>query len=107
MSCSLVFNDQPPGQAPVAQISNYDPDGPTVDATGSIGTKVRAKVVRDGIVLETTPGEANTGTNQIAVATSLANGDMLCVQATFNDFFYSDEDCLTIPTPEYGFVPVS
>lgn len=108
MSCSLVFADQATIPPPVAHIVNYDDTaGTTVDATGSIGTKVRAVVIRDGVIIETTPGEANTGSNQIAIQTSLQNGDQLCVEATFNDFFYSDKDCLIIPTPEFGFVPVS
>lgn len=108
MSCSLVFKNVPTVPPPVANIVNYDDSaGTTVDGTGSVGTKVRVQIVRDGVIVETTPGETNTGTNQISVNTALQNGDQLCVQATFNDFFYYDSDCIKIPTPMFGFVPVS
>lgn len=106
MSCSLVFRNQPSGPLPEAQIINYDDNSSTADATGSTGVQVRVTVTRNGIIIETTAGEPNTGDNQISINTDVQNGDRICVQATNNDFFYYDQNCLTIPTPEFGFVPV-
>lgn len=106
MSCSRIFGDTD-GQFPLAVIVNFDNDLLQIDATASIGDQVRAVIRRALVDIEITPGETNTGTNQIDYSSILENGDVLCVQATYNGFASYDEDCKTIPTPDFGFVPIT
>jgi len=104
-SCSRVFGSS--GPLPFAQNEGYDGDGLTVDSTGSIGDDVRVVITRDGIVIETTAGEPNTGTNQIEYTVELENGDIICVQASYDNFATYATECRTIPTPGFGFVPIT
>ncbi|NRB54052.1 MAG: hypothetical protein HRU41_40765 [Saprospiraceae bacterium] len=106
-SCSLVFANQFIGPVPVAVILSYNEATKEADSTGSAGDEVRLRIVRSGVIQETTPGEANTGTNQISYTTMLQNGDQLCLQASYSGFSSFDQDCGTIPTPEFGFVPIT
>lgn len=107
VSCSLIFANQSTDPQPVAVIANYDEILQQINATGSIGDTVRGRVIRGGIIQETTAGEVNTGSNQIDYVTVLQNGDRLCVQATYSAFASYDEACGDIPTPEFGFIPIS
>lgn len=107
LSCSPVLKGPSEGLPVLAIINNIDYDTDTVDATGSLGTQVRVVVKRSGAVVETTPGELNNGDNQISITGPLQNGDVVCVQASNNGFATYDEDCHTIPTPLFGFVPVT
>jgi hypothetical protein len=91
----------------LAVINSVDNTHLTVDATGSVGDHVRVVIIRAGEILEVTPGEVNNGNNQIVVTIPLQNGDVVCVQASNTGFATLDEDCHTIPTPLFGFVPVS
>ena len=105
MSCSNPYGHQ--NKDLLAIIVNFDNVGFTIDATGSVGDDVRAVIKRDLAIIETTPGEPNIGSNQIPYTAALQNGDVLCVQATCTDFATFDEDCKTIPTPDFGFVPIT
>lgn len=108
VTCSQFGRTWPPSNDPLdAVIAGLDNDADTVDATGSLGNEVRVVIKRDGMVIETTPEESNTGSNQISFTGPLQNGDVVCVQASNNGFIFADEDCHTIPTPLFGFVPVS
>lgn len=109
VSCSRLTRTWPPSQgAPIdAEINGVDNDANTVDATGSVGDEVRVVIKRDGSVVETTPAEPNNGDNQISFTGPLQNGDTVCVQASNNNFLMLDEACHTIPTPLFGFVPVT
>lgn len=107
-SCSPILGTiAPVGVQPVARVINYDNDAKTVDATGSIGDHVKLVIKRLGIVIETSPSEVNTGVNQINYSSILQNGDVICIQATYNNFATYDEDCKTIPIPLFGFVAVN
>ena len=91
----------------LAVIEGVNNNALTVDSTGSVGNEVRVVIKRNGIVIESTPGEVNNGNNQINITGPLQNGDVVCVQASNNGFLTYDEDGHTIPTPLFGFVPVS
>ena len=108
VSCSRFSRTWPPDDGPLdAVIAGLDTGTGTVDATGSLGTEVRAAIKRNGVPIETTPAEINTGNNQIPFTSTLQNGDVVCVQASNNGFLALYEDCRTIPTPRFGFVPVN
>ncbi|WP_282774219.1 hypothetical protein [Phaeodactylibacter xiamenensis] len=109
LSCSHFSRIWPPGNKdPLdAVIAGLDNDAGTVDATGSVGDEVRVVIKRNGVVIETTPAESNNGNNQISITGPLENGDTVCVQTSNDGFILLDEDCHTIPTPLFGFVPVS
>ncbi len=106
-SCSLVFANSFIGPVPVAVIAGVDYVGDQIDSSGSQGDEVRGQIVRSGIILETTPPEDNTGSNSIDFTTDLQNGDQLCVQASYSGFSTYAQDCGIIPTPDFGFVPVT
>ena len=105
VSCS---RSQKGGSRPLlAIIAGVDNNTSTADSTGSVGDEVRVAIKRNGIVIETTPGEVNNGNNQINITGPLQNGDVVCVQASNDGFLTYDEDGHTIPTPLFGFVPIS
>lgn len=105
--CNWVSGDSKGGANPYAHNEGYDGGTMTVDSTGSIGNEVRVVITRDGVVIETTNGEANNGDNQITYTTPLQNGDIVCVHASFDGFQTYSSDCKVIPTPGFGFVPVT
>jgi hypothetical protein len=108
MGCSLVLGNNGGGSDNLlAVIVNYDDGLKEIDSTGSLGDEVRAVIRRALVDIEITPGEVNTGTNQIDYTSVLQNGDVLCVQASNTGFATFDEDCKTIPTPDFGFVPIT
>ena len=93
-SCSKILcgGNQPPGDTGnpnpfdnlIAKIVNYDNVNYTIDSTGSVGDEVRAIIKRNGVIIETTTAETNTGSNQIPFTVTLENGDELCVEVSNN-----------------------
>jgi hypothetical protein len=105
MSCSHF--QQGDTQPLDAQIECADNDLLLVDATGSVGNEVIVQIIRNGKPIETTPAEINNGNNQISITGPLENGDVICVVVSNDGFLTFDMDCLTIPTPAFGFVPIT
>lgn len=90
----------------LAKIVNYNDNSNEIDALGSVGESIRAVIKRNNVDIETTAAQSIANLN-ISYSSALENGDVLCVQATVNGFVSYDQDCKTIPTPQFGFVPVS
>lgn len=81
----------------------------TVDSTGSEGLFIRLVIKRNGVTIQATTPELNTGTNQIAYTEELSNGDQLIVQTSQGDRFFNGEyvqDAKWIPKSNLGFAPV-
>lgn len=81
----------------------------TVDSTGSKGLFIRLVIKRNGVTIQATIPELNTGINQIAYTEELSNGDQLIVQVSQGDRFYSGEyleDAKWIPKSNLAFAPV-
>ncbi len=95
------------GPAPLAVIVNYDNVANTADSTGTIGDLLYLMISRNGVWLELTNPEANTGSKQLSYNTTLQNGDTLCIRSSFDNFATYATDCKQIPTPQFGFVPVT
>lgn len=89
-----------------ARIGAFDSGAKTVESDNSIGDEVRLQIKRGASTIETTTAQVNTGVSMFLVYTStVQNGDILCVQVSNNGFSSYDEDCRTIPTPQFEFVP--
>lgn len=106
-SCSQAHGITPIGPVPVAVIQGYDDNPKNVDTTGSQGTFVRVVITRGGVVIETTPGVTNDGTTDVPYIITLQNGDLLCVHSSYDNFLTYAVACKQIPTPAFGFVPVT
>ena len=89
-----------------AVIDGADTDNKSIDTTGSTGDYIRL-VIKDknGNIQEVTSFEPNTGTNVIPYTSNPDNLWTICVQ-TSNDTTFTtiDEECITIPDPNIGFV---
>jgi hypothetical protein len=108
VSCSPVLETYADvGVQPVARVVNYDDVLKTIDANGCIGDFIKLVVKRSGATIEESLPIINTGVNQIPYTSTLQNGDVICVQATFDNFSTYDEDCKVIPFAVFGFVPVT
>ena len=103
MACGIT----PSLEGLVARIVRFSNDNKTIDTTGSIGPYIRIAIKRNGVIIERSKVETNTGTNQIAFQMSLKNGDKLCTQVSRGKSFFTGEyveDCRIIPIPNLGFI---
>lgn len=102
MACGIT----PSLEGLVARIVLFSAEDKTIDTTGSVGPYIRIAIKRNGVIIERSLAEINTGTNQIPFQTSLKNGDKLCTQVSRNKSFFPGEyveDCKSIPVPNLGF----
>lgn len=107
--CCCCKNNQNSGGGTLNPVLvNYNNNLKTIDNTGSQGVYIRNVIKSgNGVIKETSAIEENTGDNQIAFATDLENGDIICTQVSNETTFSTGafaETCYVIPTPMVGFV---
>jgi len=103
MACGIT----PSLEGLVARIVLFSAENKTIDTTGSVGPYIRMAIKRNGVIIERSLAEINTGTNQIAFQTNLKNGDKLCTQVSRDKSFFLGEyveDCKFIPVANLGFI---